>query len=588
MTQIWRIFADCYIKQRKSAQSALSAFHNGQTMEVLKKLNPKAVIGSALDAVKRFPIALGFVWVLMCYCIYMVHASGTNFDLFSKWSYFLGSGFVLSMGLRLLSERIDEAVKSWLVRILPLILWGGACYWLFCLMEDRDTKGLYLPLLFSMTLAVLVFFFTCLFLKRDSDLQFWKFSRNVLASLLLGWFVSTALYAGISLFFLILNMLFDIVVDGKLYGDVAIVMYSGLMPLVALSSVNTRDEIEEPFTESLSKVFDRIVHFLLLGLLTLYILSLYVYGLKILFTLDLPRGWVSVLVSICMAGMLIVLFCVYPNKQLKSNKFDEALFKILPALMLPLVALMSVGIIKRFCDYGITIPRLWLLIVNLWYWAVCLYMLLSKQKRIIWMPVSFAVIFLFFSFGPWSVANITFDVLKAKVKSMSADKNYTLPIGGDVDMEQEPELNAALHYIESNYPREWSSDIIDSTWEYLCKSPYTDYDDNDATQYYSSDLCVDNIRLNRNVSDFYRVALYSMALPHAENADSLYHIKVEVGGKSFNYNVLKSQICEDNVLSIRCRNENSMLVFSHYYLKVEPDSQDDSDYLDIEGYLFVW
>ncbi|MCQ2251743.1 MAG: DUF4153 domain-containing protein [Bacteroidales bacterium] len=566
-------------------------------MEVLKKFNPKAVLSSALDAVKRFPIALVLIWALMCYGIYMVHASGTDKDFFFKWAYFLGSGFVLSAGLRLLSERIDDVVKSWLVRIVPLILWGGACYLLFWLMEDRDTKDLYLPLICSMSLAVLVFFFTCLFLKRDSDLQFWKFSRNVLASLSLGVFVASALFAGISLFFQILRMLFDIKVDGELFGDVAIVMYLGLMPVVALSSINTKDEIEEPLSESLSKVFDRIVHFLLLGLLALYMLSLYVYVLKILFTLELPRGWVSVLVSICMVGMLIVLFFVYPNKQLRTSKFDEALFRILPALMLPLVALMSVGIIKRFFDYGITMPRLWLLIVNLWYWAVCLYLLLSKQKRIVWLPVSFAGIFLLMSFGPWSVANITFGVLRAEVKSLSEAKNYTLPIGGDVDMEQEPELNEALHYLKCTFPREWSSDIIDSTWKYHYHNLWDDdiydnlWDDeavNDAPIYYTSYIAVDGVRIDRNVGSFNIISFYGITLPHAENADSIYHVDVDVSGRTFHYDVPKSQICVDNAKEIIFRNDSSMLVLNYCQLTVNPESRDDNDYLTLEGYLFWW
>ncbi len=566
-------------------------------MEVLKKLNPKAIIGSALDAVKRFPIALGLVWALMCYCVYMMHASGTDGDLFAKWAYFLGSGFVLSVGLRLLTERIDDAVKSCLVRIVPLALWGGACYWLFCLMEDSSSKDIYMPLLFSMILAVVVFFFTCLFLKRDNDLQFWKFGRNVIGSLVLGMFVSTALYAGIALFFLILKMLFDINVDGKLYGDLAIVMYFGLMPLVALSSINTKDEIDEPLTEGLSKVFDRIVHFLLLGLLTLYILSLYVYGLKILFTLELPRGWVSVLVSICMVGMLIVLFFVYPNKQLRTSKFDEALFRILPALMLPLVALMSVGIIKRFFDYGITMPRLWLLIVNLWYWAVCLYLLLSKQKRIVWIPVSFAGIFLLMSFGPWSVANITFGVLRAEVKSLSEAKNYTLPIGADVDMAQEPELNEALHYLKCTFPGEWSSDIIDSTWKYHYHNLWDDdhyhnlWDDeavNDAPKYYTSYIAVDSVRIDRNVGSFNIISFYGITLPHAENADSIYHVDVDVSGRTFHYDVPKSQICVDDAKEIVFRNDSSMLVLNYCQLTVNPESRDDNDYLTLEGYLFEW
>lgn len=558
-------------------------------MEVLKKLNPKAVLRSALDAIKRFPIALGLIWALMCYSVYMVHASGGDKDLFAKWAYFLATGFVLSAGLRLLSERIDSVLKSWLVRIVPLVLWGGACYWLFCLLEDRDAKDLYLPLICSMTLAVLVFFFTALFLKRDNDLQFWKFGRNVLSSLLLGGFVSTTLFAGISLFFLILKMLFDIDVNGKLYADVAIVMYSGLMPVVALSSINTKTEIDEPFTESLPKVFDRIVHFLLLGLLALYIICLYVYGLKILFTLELPKGWVSVLVSICMAGMLLVLFCVYPNKQLKTNKFDEALFKILPAVMMPLVLLMSVGIVKRFCDYGITISRLWLLIVNIWYWAVCVYLFLSKDKRIIWMPVSFGGIFLLFSFGPWSVANITGNSLRSQVLSIAGTKGYSLPLTREGEAQSDTLLVDKLRYLNKMYPKNYYQDLADSTWEYYSLWIGND-NDIESPKHFNNYHIIDSLQFDHPVSKYWNVDSYSLDLPHADNSDSVFNISIVWAGKTFNYVVPKGDLIteEKDPETMIWRNGNSIFAVSYYYLTLNPQKVSDCDNITLEGLLFEW
>ncbi len=561
-------------------------------MKLSEKLNPKAVLSSALDAVKRFPVALGLAFVLMCYSLYIVHAHGADDDFFAKWAYFLATAFVLSAGLRLLSERIDNAPKSWAVRIVPLVLWGGACYWLFCLIDSVTTKNLYLPLLCSMTLAVLVFFFTALFVRRHNDLQFWKFGSNVLKSVSLGLFVSTALFAGIALFFLILKMLFDIKVDGELFGDVAIVAYLGLMPVVALSSINSKDEIEEPLSESLSKVFDRIVHFLLLGLLALYMLSLYVYGLKFLFTLDLPKGWVSVLVSICMAGMLIVLFCVYPNKQLKSNKFDEALFKYLPALMLPLVALMSVGIIKRFIDYGITISRLWLLIVNLWYWAVCLYLVLSKEKRIVWIPVSFAGIFLLMSFGPWSVANITGCSLKSQARSIAEAKGYALPVGVKDGDALDSDFCDKLSYLHDNYPQSYYSDIADRTWNYYQLWKDLDGDDGDgeipAPEDYLRYFEVDSLVFDHPVPKFWGLYGYSVELPHADNPDSVYNIAIVRGGKTFQYVVPKRDFTYDGPDKMVLVNDNSILVIKHTFLTVYPEKLDDNDNISIEGCLFEW
>ncbi len=79
----------------------------------------------------------------------------------------------------------------------------------------------------------------------------------------------------------------------------------------------------------------------------------------------------------------------------------------LPVVMLPLLALMSVAIGRRLSDYGITISRLYLLVFNVWCYAVCLWLIFTRNRRIWLIPTSFAVILLLISVGPQSIANIT-------------------------------------------------------------------------------------------------------------------------------------------------------------------------------------
>ena len=53
---------------------------------------------------------------------------------------------------------------------------------------------------------------------------------------------------------------------------------------------------------------------------------------------------------------------------------------------------MTIGIIRRFNDYGVTINRLYLITLNVWCYFVCITLILIKAKRINWIPVSFSII----------------------------------------------------------------------------------------------------------------------------------------------------------------------------------------------------
>lgn len=79
----------------------------------------------------------------------------------------------------------------------------------------------------------------------------------------------------------------------------------------------------------------------------------------------------------------------------------------MPVLILPLLLLMTIGIIRRFNDYGITINRLYLATLNGWFYIVCIGLFVIKARRINWIPVSFAGIFLLTSALPVNYAGIT-------------------------------------------------------------------------------------------------------------------------------------------------------------------------------------
>ena len=195
---------------------------------------------------------------------------------------------------------------------------------------------------------------------------------------------------------------------------------------------------------------------------------LYVYAVRILTQWELPNGWVSWLVITLMAGCIAIEMGLYPSRVKNRKPTDERIARWLPALILPLLVLMSVGIGRRFLDYGITLNRLYLATLNAWFYFVCIGLIAGKAKRISWIPISFSIIFLLTSVLPVNYASITRDTLRREVKELMTqsgldtlpldDAQYrawlkSLPEGGE-------QANEKLYYLSEIFGEESFADLV--------------------------------------------------------------------------------------------------------------------------------
>ena len=91
----------------------------------------------------------------------------------------------------------------------------------------------------------------------------------------------------------------------------------------------------------------------------------------------------------------------------RTLRFEQRVARGLPIAILPLLVLMTIGIARRFNDYGITLNRLYLLTLNIWFYIVCIGLFVLRARRIQWIAVSFAGIFLLTSVLPVNYARLT-------------------------------------------------------------------------------------------------------------------------------------------------------------------------------------
>ena len=98
---------------------------------------------------------------------------------------------------------------------------------------------------------------------------------------------------------------------------------------------------------------------------------------------------------------------MYPSLRQGLSRFEQRVARGLPIAILPLLVLMTIGIARRLNDYGITLNRLYLLTLNIWFYIVCIGLFILRAQRIQWIAVSFAGIFLLTSVLPVNYARLT-------------------------------------------------------------------------------------------------------------------------------------------------------------------------------------
>lgn len=144
---------------------------------------------------------------------------------------------------------------------------------------------------------------------------------------------------------------------------------------------------------------------------------------------------------------------------------------------------MSVGIFRRLGDYGLTINRCYVLILNVWLYGISIYLFLSKANHLKWIVISFAAVTLVSSVGPWSVFNITKRTIVKEIEQL-LNETKLMKDGKVIENTQKivvlnPKLAKLLSedikYVCNNYGIEklqpyFSRSIQKETWSEIDKS----------------------------------------------------------------------------------------------------------------------
>ncbi len=373
-------------------------------MGKLKNLSIVALFKRFGQSIRRFPLAMLFTLLLVCFLFYIIHGGHVG----EKEEFFLvfypATGALLAVALSLFTEDFKKRIVAVLTQVVIHAAWLGISVYLAQI--DRFSIPQLIAVVATVFAIGLAVFVIC-FYRKNQEMQFWNFSIRTAGALVVSVAISGALTLGLLLLVESLKMLFDIEIHEVVYADIWTVCMCLLAPVLFMILIPEGEDKYMNEAPEFSRFTQGVVQYLFLPLLGLYLITLYVYAAKILLQWSLPVGGVSYLVSGSMVLMVLLIYVTFPVQHQEGNKLFKGVARWLPVVMLPLLALMSVAIGRRLSDYGITISRLYLLVFNVWCYAVCLWLIFTRNRRIWLIPTSFAVILFLISVGPQSIANIT-------------------------------------------------------------------------------------------------------------------------------------------------------------------------------------
>lgn len=373
-------------------------------MGKLKNLSIVALFKRFGQSKRRFPLAMLFTLLLVCFLFYIIHGGHVG----EKEEFFLvfypATGALLAVALSLFTEDFKKRIVAVLTQVVIHAAWLGISVYLAQI--DRFSIPQLIAVVATVFAIGLAVFVIC-FYRKNQEMQFWNFSIRTAGALVVSVAISGALTLGLLLLVESLKMLFDIEIHEVVYADIWTVCMCLLAPVLFMILIPEGEDKYMNEAPEFSRFTQGVVQYLFLPLLGLYLITLYVYAAKILLQWSLPVGGVSYLVSGSMVLMVLLIYVTFPVQHQEGNKLFKGVARWLPVVMLPLLALMSVAIGRRLSDYGITISRLYLLVFNVWCYAVCLWLIFTRNRRIWLIPTSFAVILFLISVGPQSIANIT-------------------------------------------------------------------------------------------------------------------------------------------------------------------------------------
>lgn len=308
--------------------------------------------------VMRFPLSVLCSFALFVICILTIHdVLKENSEIIGKVCMVLSCGYFFAGAAKLMEE------SGGLKQVVTMPVFAV----LMALVAMSPQWALYL---YFIAPALLLLIMVAPFSKDADNISFWFFNRMTWFGVAVAILASVIFGGGLSAALASINYLFGVDLPGEMYGYVWAFSCLIFGPIYALSWVPerfhfTREDCNDPPGLAF------LLNWVLAPLVLLYLLILYAYLVKIMVTLEIPRGQLSYMIA-GFGGVGVVTYLLgWPLKDEGGALLRFALRIFFPALMAP-VAMQFYAIGERIGTYGITEQRAMIVICALWFAVIAL------------------------------------------------------------------------------------------------------------------------------------------------------------------------------------------------------------------------
>jgi hypothetical protein len=554
-------------------------------------------------AFKRFPLAATFAIFTTIAFIYVFESGHLPTEYkFSHWlTIYPIAATMIALSVSLAQESRKKfsvlphiiAGTIWLAISIALVLYFPKSF------NDIGRTYVGTTYLFIYTTAFLSIFVAPFFKQKDEN-GFWVFLMKNAKAAVVAIAISVVLLIAIDgLLFGFFN-LFDIKVSARPFVYSAIISSCTIFPILFFSGIPSIDECLQE-APALNKFQTSTNKFIFLPVVSLYILLLYAYIAKIIIQWEMPKGMVSYLVSASMLLMLLRVTLMLPERINPKQSFESKLLKILPAACIPLVILMSVGIIRRISDYGISEDRYYIAAINIFYYIVIAILLIDKIKcKSRYIAIVFCAMFLILTNGPLSAINVTHRIWMGSIKAALAEQGYNkFPLNEEDTKKFIDQLNAQ---------KSPQSQIVLSRLQEASKK------DNELDQYIAKGLAYrhisainfgkqnDELVIYKHISntkdDYFDIPQNATKANHfsktihnkdyeLRNDTLFFKFKAKKIDKTFDFFITKQALEQKDVKTIKTEGAQISVEFLDITIWDKPEKNNYKNYFHISGILFL-
>ena len=338
------------------------------------KENVKKILLHFKSGFERFPITIILAFLHFITGIYIAEVRSFQSDEFVKVNLLLfGSIFITAM-FEILYEKYFYKQNRWLVRgIYSAITFVISIIFFVEYLRTNDYYNIYY---FTLIPISIVLFLLIPILRKKENKE--KYLQSVFSNFVITGIFVAVLWIGIEIILTTVNYLFFNSGDSLFFRlttysfwFITEVFGASLFLSLLKKPDDNLENYEFPF------IFNLLIKFVIIPLIIIYTGVLYIYMMKVLISMHLPKGLISHLVLWYTAFSVAVMILITPFTQ--KDKFFENFKKYFPYFSIPLIFASLFAVFQRTYQYGITENRYYVLISIFWL-LFCMILYIRKMN----------------------------------------------------------------------------------------------------------------------------------------------------------------------------------------------------------------